>query len=131
MKLKFFMDNNLSPRLARGMTNFRQNIMHLRDRFPQNADDEDWLEFAGQNSFFVLTRNTEILKTPAQLDALVKFNVGTFFMGGGNLNICDTIKQLIRNWQKIKEYAANTNRPFAFRVPASGSNFADLRKYLR
>jgi len=31
--MRFFFDNNLSPRLARGMSEFGEDVTHLRDHY--------------------------------------------------------------------------------------------------
>jgi predicted nuclease of predicted toxin-antitoxin system len=35
--MKFFVDNNLRPKLARGMAAFGDDVTHLQDHYPQDA----------------------------------------------------------------------------------------------
>lgn len=43
--MKFFIDNNLSPKLARGMQGFGEDVMHLKDEFQDDAKDIEWLPY--------------------------------------------------------------------------------------
>jgi len=39
--LKFFVDNNLSMNLARGMRAFGENVDHLQDHFDEDSSDTE------------------------------------------------------------------------------------------
>jgi predicted nuclease of predicted toxin-antitoxin system len=80
--MKFFIDNNLSPLLARGMREFGEDVVHLQEKFAPNADDEAWLPYIGENEFFLVTRDEAIRWRPAEIAALRRHKVGAFFFGG-------------------------------------------------
>ncbi len=124
--MKFFIDNNLSESLAKGLAAFGEDVVHLKDRFPQNAPDTEWLEYVGQNQWVLITRDERVRRNPAELAALRRHRVGAFFLGGKNLNRCRIIQQLVRNWPRIKEYAGKTKPPYAFRVPPSGTKLVPI-----
>ncbi|MCT9119089.1 hypothetical protein N6G02_23365 [Cupriavidus gilardii] len=46
--MKFFVDNNLPPALARAMHALSEvhghSVTHLRDTFPAHTADADWIE---------------------------------------------------------------------------------------
>jgi hypothetical protein len=47
----FFIDNNLSARLARGMKEFGEDVCHLVDHYDSSIpefSDEEWLRFVGE-----------------------------------------------------------------------------------
>lgn len=119
--MKFFIDNNLGQQLANGMREFGESVMHLRDRFPENADDPDWLAIVGREGLILVTRDERIRWRPAEISALKSNSVGAFFLGGKNRGRCELIQQLVRNWPRMKELAQKTKRPFAFRIPPSGT----------
>ncbi len=58
--------------------------------------------------------------------ALKQHGVGAFFMGGKNLQRCQLIQQLVRNWPRMKELANKTNVPFAFHVPPTGKKLTSM-----
>jgi len=121
--MKYFVDNNLSPKLAHGMRAFGESVDHLTDHFPEDAQDTEWLEYIGQNEMFLITRDDAIRRNPAEIQALRHYRVGAFFIAGKNRTRCDIILQVVRNWPRIKEFSTRLNRPFAFRVPPSGTKF--------
>jgi len=108
------------------MKAFGESVDHLQDHFPADAPDTEWLEYIGANEFFLITRDDAIRKNPAELQAFKKNKVGAFFLGGKNQNRCALIRQLVRNWPRIKGFAAKERKPFAFRVPPSGTKFSKI-----
>ncbi len=107
--MKFFFDNNLSEHLAKGLSEFGEDVM--------------WLEYLGKNRIILITKDERIRKNPLELQSLVKHKVGVFFLGGKKQGRCKIIQQVVRNWPRIKELAIKTRPPFAFRVPPSGTKF--------
>ncbi len=124
--VRFFVDNNLSPGLARGMRAFGEDVIHLTEEFPADTEDAEWLARVGSRGWFVITRDDRIRYRSAELAAIRKSSVGAFFLGGKNRSRCDLIQQLVRNWPIIKEHAAKTRTPFAFRIPPAGSKLKSL-----
>jgi hypothetical protein len=74
----------------------------------------------------LITRDDRIRRRPNELAAFRQHNVGAFFLGGKNRTRCELIQQTVRNWPQIKELAAKTHRPFAFRVPPSGKTIVSI-----
>ncbi len=124
--MKFFLDMNLSPRLAHGMQEFGQDVTHLVDHFDQGEKDEIWLPHVGTNGWILVTRDNRIRRNPAELRALREFQVGAFFLGGKGLSKCDIIEQVVRNWRRMNSLAEKTKRPFAYRVPAKGTKLSSI-----
>jgi predicted nuclease of predicted toxin-antitoxin system len=124
--LKFFVDNNLSRQLANGMKAFGEDVIHITEIFPDNADDTEYLPRVGSEGWILVTRDNRIRYRPAEQTAPREHQVGAFFMGGKNLNRCQLIQQLVRNWPRMKELAHKTPVPFAFQVPPSGTKLRPL-----
>lgn len=124
--MRFFIDNNLSEQLARGMKEFGEDVVHLKEFFADDADDAVWLQRIGDEGWFLITRDDKIRHRPAEIQALRNHQVGAFFLGGKNRTRCELIQQLVRNWPRIKEYASKTKRPFACRIPPSGTKFVAI-----
>ena len=125
--MRFFIDNNLSKQLAQGMKAFGESVEHLQEHFPPDAPDTQWLEYIGKNDFFLITRDDAIRKNPEEIRAFKEEKVGAFFLGGKNQGRCELIQQLVRNWPRIKSIAAKEKRPFAYRVPPSGTKFSKIQ----
>lgn len=124
--MKFFIDNNLSDQISKGMQGFGENVVHLKDLFKEDSPDTEWLSYIGKNRIFLITRDLRIRWRPGELISLNENNVGAFFLAGKNRKRCELIQQLVRNWPRIKEFARKTSRPFAFRVPPSGTKITKI-----
>ena len=120
--MRFFVDNNLSPPLAAGMRGFGEDVVHLTEVLRPEAEDTELLARVGSEGWYLVTRDDRIRYRPAESAAIREHRVGAFFMGGKNLRRCQLIQQLVRNWPRMKDLAARTRRPFAFRVPPTGAN---------
>ena len=124
--MRFFIDNNLSPQLAAGMKGFGEDVVHLTEIFPPEVEDTELLARVGSEGWCLVTRDDKIRSRPAESTAIREYRVGAFFMGGKNLRRCQLIQQLVRNWPRMKELAAKTRRPFAFRVPPRGAKIKPI-----
>lgn len=124
--MKFFVDNNLSRGLARGMAAFGEDVTHLQDHYPVDAKDTDWLPQVGRDEWILLTRDNKIRFKPAELGAIKQHRVGAFFLGGKDRSRWDLVQQVVRNWVRMNELAGKTARPFAFRVPPQGTSIDRL-----
>jgi hypothetical protein len=118
--MKFFIDKNLGRNLAEGMRGFGEDVEHLEEVFPPDAKDEDWLEYLGKHSIFLITRDESILKKPAELESFRRNKIGAFFLSGKQMTKWDLIVQLVTNWVNIKDISTKTSRPFAFKVRPHG-----------
>lgn len=124
--MKFFVDNNLSYGLASGMREFGEDVDHLRDYFPEDTPDVKWLEYIGKKGFCLVTRDEGIRRNPAERQALRRFRIGSFFLGGKNRTRWQLVEQLVRNWRRMNEFAGRERRPFAFRIPPRGTRFEKI-----
>jgi len=120
--MNFFFDNNISAKMAKAMNllDDDSHIDHLQDIFSQDTEDEKWLEYVGKKEIILITRDKKITKRRAELSVYRKYRVGAFILTGKNMKKWDQVKQLILAWEKIKDLAERTARPFAFQVRAKG-----------
>ncbi len=58
--MTFFVDNNLSPKLAEGMRGFGEAVTHITEQLAHDAADTDVLAHVGTNSGFLVTRDLRI-----------------------------------------------------------------------
>jgi predicted nuclease of predicted toxin-antitoxin system len=121
--MKFLFDNNLGIKLAKGMQGFGENAVHVTEVFLQNVPDSQLFQYASQHSMFIISRDLRMRRNPAEHDAIRKYRVGIFFLGGKNRDTCQLIEQTVRNWRQMKERAAEERRPFAFLIPPKGTKF--------
>ena len=121
--MNFFFDNNISPNLAKAMNLLEEgegSVKHLKDRFPGDERDENWLPHVGNNDLILITRDRRIRRRPAELSAYKRYKVGAFILTGKVMTKWQGIKQLILAWEEIKRLNIATNKPYAFQIPLRG-----------
>lgn len=82
--MRFFVDNNLSQHLANGMKAFGEDVVHLKEFFPDDVDDVVWLEHIGREGWILITRDERVRYNPSESAAIREHNIGAFFLGGKN-----------------------------------------------
>lgn len=124
----FVFDENLSAQLAQALQllDDEATVHYITDLFPEGTDDAVYLPVLGEAGAFLVTRDTRQRRRPAELEAYRRHGVGAFILGGKNLGRWDLAKQVVLGWLQIKEAATKTNRPFAYRVRASGGKLEPL-----
>ncbi len=118
--MKFLIDENLSIKMAKSLRDIDQDVFHVTERLKAGSSDVKVFEYAGDNDFFLITKDNRIRYKPNEKAAIRKHKVGVFLLGGKNISFLETYQQLIRNWDRILECAATTNRPFIRRIRAKG-----------
>jgi predicted nuclease of predicted toxin-antitoxin system len=125
--MRFFLDNNLSVKLARGLATLSDDeVIHLRDKFPPDSPDTEWLRFIGENGYLLVSRDRKIRFHPAERRALIQYRVGAFFLSGKDLDSWDLVEQVVRNWRRMKEYAEEQSKPFIYNIPPNGTKFTRI-----
>lgn len=87
------------------MRAFGEEVDHLQNHFPADADDTEWLEFIGKNDFYLITRDERIRKRPAELTAFKEHGVGAFFLGD-RCAYCAPNRDLWAFWLSIARWKA-------------------------
>jgi hypothetical protein len=83
--LKLLLDHNLAPRIAKSLQALfdRHEIMALRDKFPTDTPDVDWLRTLDrERGWAVLTMDLRIRTRPHERAALDNSAVVYFFLAG-------------------------------------------------
>ncbi len=87
----FFFDNNVSKKIVEGLKAFGEEVVHLQEKFPEDSADIEWLQYVGENGLVLITRDERVRWNPAEIAAIKKFKVATFFLGGSHLDRCRLI----------------------------------------
>jgi len=124
--MTFFFDNNISPTLVEGLKGFGEDVCHLKDYFPEDTPDPQWLKAIGQNNWILITRDKAINRRPVEKQAIKQYKLGSFFMLGKDMDRWAQVKQMVIAWKRIKEYAAKSRKPFAYKVYRSGRKIEPL-----
>ncbi len=124
--MKFFVDNNLPPSLARALHALTEprghSVVPLRDKFEQNVKDEDWIKaLSKEGGWSVITHDR--LNKGLEREALSRAGLIVFFLdkGWSKRTFWDISHHLVRWWPRIIEQAEGMQGGAAFKVPYSFS----------
>lgn len=125
--MKFFLDNNLSPKLARAMDALEgehgDRVVHLREKFLQNETDENWMRaLATEQGWYVITCDKRISKNPHEIQAWKESGLVVFFLKYSWLDtgFWNIAWRLIKKWEDIKEFAQKSKPGDGFIIPVTG-----------
>lgn len=119
--MKFFVDNNLPPALARALNALseheRHSVFHLKDKFPQNTTDSTWINTLSKEGEWVVITHDKLNKG-LEREALKRAGLLVFFLdkSWGNHVFWDKACQLVRWWPRILEQAGGIQGGAAFKV---------------
>lgn len=82
--MRFFLDNNLPPRVARALHCLltpMHSAVHLKERFVPDIADVDWLDaLADEPDWIILSADTAISRNPHEVAAWKRGGHPTFFL---------------------------------------------------
>jgi len=121
--MKFFFDNNLSPRIARALSALEglngNHIEHLRDRFAAATADAEWIrELSKERDWYVISCDKSILKNPHEVRAWRETGLVIFFLREMwlHLGFWDQAWQLVKRWPQICDIASRSKNGEGFFV---------------
>jgi hypothetical protein len=100
---------------ARGAT-----VVTHAELFAEATQDDVWLQEAGRQDWFVLSKDTRIRYRQNEIQALHRHHVGAFVLASGNLTGAEMAEAVTRALPRIYRIARRTPRPFVARVTRSG-----------
>ncbi len=117
----FFLDENLSRRIAKALTALGHRAEHLLDHLPQGTPDTEYFPFVAEKGWFVLTQDQRIRKRPHERKALLDAEIGAFILTGrATKSVDQTTIQLLGKLEELKKLAEKTKRPFIFGISDRG-----------
>ncbi|MES2318576.1 MAG: hypothetical protein V4631_13920 [Pseudomonadota bacterium] len=122
--MKFFLDNNLSPLLANGLREFSvidkriDTVIHLSDRFPRNAKDEEWMRELGRDGEWIVISQDSLRKNDLEREALRRSGLMVFVLDKqwSHQKFWVQAHNLVKWWPSIIEQASRIEGGAACRV---------------
>jgi hypothetical protein len=120
--VRFFIDNNIAPKLARGFDQFvrgEHEVAHLRDRFAPNTPDVDWMRaLAGENGWVILSGDVAIGRNPHEVAAWKEAGHTIFFLKAGwtNIGFWQQVQKLAKCFPEIIKLAQRASPGDSFLV---------------
>lgn len=131
--MRFFVDNNISPRIAKALNALeerdRNEVVHLKQKFDQSVSDIQWLSSLGQEGHWVvLTCDRNILRNPHERAAWKESGLTVFFFKESYLKFSfwDQAWQLIKKWPEIKERAEKSDAGSLFVLGIPGTKIEKI-----
>lgn len=124
--MRFFFDNNLAPRLAHGFREFvagEHEISHLRDRFPPDISDVDWMRsLAAEPGWVVISGDVRIGKNPHEIAAWKAAGHTIFFLKSGwtNIGFWEQVRKLAKCFPELVKTARRAKPGASYVVTMNG-----------
>jgi 1,2-phenylacetyl-CoA epoxidase PaaB subunit len=124
--VRFFFDNNLSPKLARSLDKLvepQHQVVHLKDRFAANTADEVWMRaLAGEEGWIIVSGDLRIRKNPHEIKAWTEAGHTTFFLKKGwiDLTFWEQAWKFAKVFPDMIAAAERAPRGMAFMITPNG-----------
>lgn len=122
--MKLVLDNNLPPALAAALNQLSMGqwgddhqVSHLRDRFPANTPDTEWITALSQEGGWTVVTHDRFNKGQER-EVLKRADIKVFLLDKSwtNQNFWAKAENLVRWWPAIVEQAERIRGGAAFRV---------------
>jgi hypothetical protein len=131
--VKFFFDNNLPLKLARALNCLVEpdhSVIHLRQRFKENAQDIEWLnELGKEEGWVIISADTSILRNPHEREAWRQSGHPIFAYRHALLNqtLWEQAAKLCHAFPAIIERSRRANPSDIFEISARGKVEGPIR----
>lgn len=89
--MRFFFDNNLSPKLARSLDALvrpEHQVVHLKEKFPADTSDVAWMHsLAKEPDWVIISGDLQIRRNPHEIKAWQEAGHTTFFLKKGWIDL--------------------------------------------
>jgi hypothetical protein len=121
--VRFFLDNNLPPRLARALNELSKpehEVVHLREKFQPDTSDTTWLHtLASEGDWVIVSGDLRITRLPHEQKAWQESGLTAFFLekGWSSLQFWEKATKLVGWWEAIVLQATRVEAGVGFLVP--------------
>lgn len=125
--MRFFIDNNLPPAIARGLHELSHSdgheVFHLRDRFPPSTPDHEWIDALAEEQDWIVLTQDRLRKGSLEKTALRNSNLTAFFLKSGwaSQKYWEKSWKLVKWWPAIIDQAERVEPGATFLVPVQFS----------
>jgi hypothetical protein len=111
----FFFDNDISFRIVHALRELvdptEHQLLALRDKFPVDAKDVDWIPVAGKEGWVVISRDHNQRRRDAEHAALIRYRVKALYIrqSGQAAELYADAARIIRSWPKIESWGSRSS----------------------
>jgi PIN like domain len=105
-------------------------IVHLRERFPENTPDAEWISaLSKEGDWIIISGDVRITRNPGEREAWLESKLLSFFLAKGwtNQSLWDQAWRFIKWWPRIVEQSSRIKPPAEFIVPLRDSKLEQVR----
>jgi hypothetical protein len=131
--VKFFLDNNISPKVARALNHLLDpdhSAHHLQEQFAPNIPDEVWMASLGEQSdWVILSGDAAISRNPHEVKAWREAGHPIFFLKHAwmHINGWEQASKLFHRFPDILKLAQKASNGDAFMVPIRGEKIEKMK----
>ena len=124
--MKFFFDNNLPPKVAKGLNEFvspEHQVVHLKEKFGADAEDAHWMKALGdEKGWIIVTADVNIGKNPHEVQAWKQAGHTIFFLKPGwlKMNFWDQAQKFVKCFPEIIKLADRARQGSSFVISVNG-----------
>ena len=124
--MKFFIDNNLPPAFARGLDGFshgvglpEKSVVHLKDLFPQNTKDQDWIQSLAKEDSWVIISQDGFRKNDLEREAIRRSGLFVIVLSKqwSHQTYWNKAQNFVKWWPAILDFVEKTHGGGAVRIP--------------
>ena len=120
-ELTFFLDQGLGDKvIATALRDQGLTVALLKEHFPTNTPDEEWLPAVGQRGWLILTKDDRIRRRPVERQALQRSQARAFILPSGNMSGDEMASAIVNALPKIRRVVGKTQPPFIARITKAG-----------
>lgn len=124
--MRFFVDENLSPAIAKGLRAFGEDVTHLVESFQRGTENEIRIPQVASDDRVIITRDVDIKRNRLRSEIFRRHRAGAFVLRAKNASGWDLIRHVVWMWPEFTRLAEGTEKPFMFSVRARGEKLERL-----
>jgi len=133
--VRFFFDNCLPPALAKAIhvlseREYGHDVVHLRQMFPDDTPDVDWLTKLGvEGDWVVISGDLRITRNKHERAKWLEAEITAFFLSPAwsNLTFWEQAWKLIKQWPLIVDQSHRIEPGAGFEVKPTSSKLKQIR----
>lgn len=131
--MKVLFDNNLTPKMARALAELfkgEHSIFALRDRFPANPSDLEWIQELGKDDrWVVISGDRRITKNRAEYQAFRSSKLIGFFLSRGlyKSKVTKQLERILAQWESIEKQHQSVRGGAVFELQLKGTFLRQMK----
>ena len=125
--MRFFFDHNMSPAIPRALQELfalEHEIVSLREKFPQDIPDVDWIKALSQEGHWIIVSgDRRITRNKAEYQAFRNSKLTGFFLSPGlaKTSVIKQTERILALWNPITTIASTVQPGAMYELPMKSS----------